>query len=89
MSKWEDAKRWDTQQDASWIDLRGFILAQLVLHLAASSARVSAGNSVVLVSQIYTRDTSSLFRVIIAFQDSNLYPEKDSYDCLKGLRSPY
>lgn len=63
------------QQDASWIDLRCFILVQLALHLAANSARVSAGNSVVLVCQIHTQDTSSPFRAMITFQDSD-YSQK-------------
>lgn len=73
------------QQDTSWIDLRCFFLVQLALHLAANSARVSAGNSVVLVCQ----DTSGPFRATITFQDSDLFSEKDRYDYLKSMRIPF
>lgn len=64
-------KRWDTEQNASWIDLRGSLSVQLILHLAAKSARVSAGDAVVLGYQIDTEGTSNLFRAIITFQDSD------------------
>jgi len=47
------------------------------LHLAARSARVSAGDAVVLGYQIDTEGTSNLFKAIITFQDSDLYPGKD------------
>lgn len=65
------------QQNASWIDLRCFLSVQSALHLAARSARVSAGDAVVLGYQIDTEGTSNLFKAIITFQDSDLYPGKD------------
>lgn len=75
-SKWEDyAERWNTQQDASWIDLRCFLLVQPVLRLTRNPARVSAGGSVTLACQIHTQGTSNLFTAKITFQDFDLHSE--------------